>query len=217
VASATVQVGRRRKSRSREQALSYSMGHRIRVEIVAALNEGPRTADQLARIVRQPVNKITHHIEELVRDKSIEVAWTERVRNFERSYYRAIKQIYYTDEEFAAMTPEEKKVVVGLPLQSIMAESLSAYWSGSMLNDSSLWLAWRWFNVDREGRQEIAEEQAAFWDRMKEIETRSTARRTKSNEEAVSVIVTELGFERSRPSEAPPDVFDDGENLTAEE
>ena len=50
-------------------------------------------------------------------------------------------------------------------------------WAWEMPNDPRVWLAWNWFNVDAQGRKEIANEQERSWKRMQEIEVESTNRR----------------------------------------
>jgi DNA-binding transcriptional ArsR family regulator len=192
------------KERSVEEAVSYAVGHRIRIEVLAALNEGPRSPDELARIVRQPLSKVTHHIQELLKSNSIEIARTEQVRNFTQNFYRAVEVAYHSDEEHAALSPEERQATYGVILQAIMAEALASFWAEKMIDDPRVWLSWRWFNVDAKGRDDIADEQARSWARVQEIEAESVARRAKSGEDAASIIVSSLGYERSRTSPNPP-------------
>jgi DNA-binding transcriptional ArsR family regulator len=188
-----------------EEIVSYALGHRIRIEILALLNEGVYTPDEISEIIGEPIGKVTHHIAELADGGVIELAKTEPVRNATRHFYCAVRQPYVTDEEAAAMTPQQRQILVGLILQSIMAESMSAFWAGNMIDDpKNTLLSWRWFNVDKQGRAEIIVELAESWGRIQEIEARSNARRLESGEEAVSVLVSMQGFLRSRSSLNPP-------------
>ena len=109
---------------------------------------------------------------------------------------RAVKMPYYSDEEVAAMTPQQQQVDAGLILQYMFAKGMFTLWAGKMQNDPRIWLAWHWFNVDEQGRNDIADEQQRPWDRMGEIEVEATNRRAKSCEDAVSIIVAGMGFER---------------------
>jgi DNA-binding transcriptional ArsR family regulator len=186
------------KARGIEEAVSYAIGHRIRVEMLCLLNEGTRSADELARVIRQPLSKATHHIRELLDSGSIEIARVEKVRNVSQNYYRAVEIPFFSDEEMAAKTTEERQAIYGLILQASTAEALASLWSGKIKDDPRVWLSWCWFNVDDEGRGEIADELAASWERLREIEVRATSRRIESGKEAVSMIVTSMGFERSR-------------------
>jgi cytochrome c biogenesis protein ResB len=105
---------------------------------------------------------------------------------------------FYSDDEVWEMTPEQRQVSAGQVLMNMIAEAMAAFWAGKMRDDRRTWLAWRWFNVDDQGRQDIADEQQRSWDRMREIECESTNRRAKSGEDAKSIIVADMGFERER-------------------
>jgi len=196
----------RRSGKSIEERVAFAMGHRTRVYVLTLLNEGVYTADQLAELIGEPVGNIAHHIRKLLEDDSIEHVKSEPVRNTLQHYYRAIKMPFYTDEELAAMTPEERQATIGLTLQCLMAEIMTAFWSGKMESDPRLWLAWRWFNVDEQGRQDMADEQERSWQRLREIEAESANRCAVSGEETVSIIGASAGFERARtaPKATPP-------------
>lgn len=197
----TVRAGQRGKSI--EEVVTYAVGHRIRVHVLTILNEGTYTPDQISRIIDEPLNKVSHHIKELLDAGSIELAKVEKVRNADQHYYRAAEMPFFSDEEVAAMPPQQRQVSAGLVLQCMMAEAMSAFWAGTIRDDPRTWLAWRWFNVDEQGRNDIADEQQRSWDRMREIEAEATNRRATSGEEAVSVIVAGMGFERARTAPDP--------------
>jgi hypothetical protein len=116
---------------------------------------------------------------------------------------------YYTDEEFAALEPLERQAIIGLTLQCAVAEVMSAFWAGKMASDLRLWLSWRWFNLDEQGRQDLADEQKRSWERVQEIEAESTSRRAATGEEPQSIIVASTGFPRERTSPTPPINFRD--------
>ncbi len=203
----TVRAGQRGKSI--EEVVAYALGHRIRVHVLMILNQGVYTPDELARIIDEPLNKVSHHIKELLDAGSIELAKVEKVRNVDQHYYRAIQMPFYTDEEVAAMTPHQRQVGSGLILQYMMAEAMSALWAGKLRDDPRVWLAWRWFNVDAQGRNDIADEQQRSWDRIQEIEAEATNRRARSGEDAVSVVVADMGYERARAApNLPPSSAD---------
>ncbi len=188
-----------RQRRSVEEAVSYAVGHRIRIEVLGILNEGPRSPSELAKLTRQPLTTISHHIKELVDSGCIELARVEKVRNADQHYYRAVELPFISDDEADSLPPEVKQEYAAVILQAIMAEGLGALWAGKMSNDPTVRMMWRWFNLDEQGRQELADEQRESWERIVEIEARSTARRVESGEEATSMVVTAMGFERARP------------------
>lgn len=196
---------RQKRGRTIEEVVSYSLGHRTRIEILTLLNEATYTPDEIAEMLGEPLGRVTHHINELVDRGAIELAKTEPARNWTRHYYRAVEQPYISEEQALRMTPQQRQIFVGVVLQSIMVESMSAFWAGNLIDEPShTLLSWRWFNVDRQGQQEIIEELAGSWERVQEIEARSTARRSETNEEAISMVVAMQGFKRSRASRRPP-------------
>jgi DNA-binding transcriptional ArsR family regulator len=186
-------------------AVAYAITHQTRAEIRALLNEGPRSQEELARSIRAPASKnIAHHLREMLADGSIELAYVKPVRNALEHYYRAVEIPFYTDEEIAAMPPEAREAIAGVILEGVMSEAMAALWAGRMVNDRRVWLSWRWFNVDAQGRGDIADDQARHWERVREIEVESLGRNAKSGEPTKSIIVTSLGFERFRFSAPQP-------------
>jgi len=190
---------KRDQKRSVEEAVSYGVGHRIRIEILGLLNEGTYSASDLARLIHQPLTTIGHHVKELVNSGCIELARIEKVRNTDQHFYRAAALPFVTDEEAEALPPEVKQEYAALILQAIMAEGLGSLWAGKMNNDPTVRMMWRWYNLDAEGRQELADEQRESWERIMDIEAKSTNRRTESGEAPVTMIVASMGFQRSRP------------------
>lgn len=204
----TRRPGQRRKTI--EEVVPYAISHRTRVHILIVLNEGTFTPGQIAEVIGEPLNNVSNHIRELADAGSIELAKKEAVRNTILHYYRAVEMPFYSDEEIAAMPAQQRQVSAGLVVQSMIAEVLAALSAGK-LRDPRVWLAWNWFNVDEQGREDIMAEQARSWSRVQEIEVESTNRRAESGEEATSIIVTQLGYERARkgPQVSPPSAGDE--------
>lgn len=186
------------QGRSIEQAVSYAMGHRIRIEVLALLNEGSRSPSELAKLLKQPLSTISHHIKELRDSGCIELAKIEQRRNANEHFYRAVEVPFVSDDEAKALPFEVRQEYAAVILQALMAEGLAALWAGKLSADP-VWMSWRWFNLDAKGRREAQEEQAAFWSRMKDIEVASANRVAESGEDTISTVIAELGFERFRP------------------
>lgn len=198
------------RNKSIEEVVAYAISHRTRVHILITLNEGTFTPGQIAEIIGVPLNSVSNHVRELVDAGSIELAKTEQVRNATLHYYRAVEMPFYSDEEIAAMTPQQRQVSAGLVVQSLIAELMAALWGGK-LADPEVWLAWNWFYVDQQGRRDVLDEEAKFWKRVQDIEVESANRRAESGEEAVSMLVTQLAYERARKGPTPSPASPDGE------
>lgn len=193
-----------RGARGVEDAVSYAVGHRTRLEIVAALHEGPASADGLARIVGKPLSTVTHHIEELLKDGLIGIAKTEKVGNLIQTYYRVIKLSEFSKEEVAAMTPAERHALFALVVQSTTTEAMCSLWAGKMIDDPRIFLAWNRINLSKQGREDLADEQVRSWERMREIECEDANRRAETGDQGVTYIISSFGFERSRTTASAP-------------
>jgi len=196
-------------ARGVEDSVSYAVGHRIRIEILAALHEGPESADGLAKIIGRQLSIVTYHIEELLKDGSIEVAYSRPIRtNMSQYFYRVVELPEYSEEEIAAMTPEERHALAALILQATTVEALASLWAGKLHTDPRVKLIWDRFNLDQQARDELADEQAESWGRVKGIAGDAANRMAKSGEKGVTYVVQIFGYERSRSAAPPPLVLE---------
>jgi len=199
------EVTNRLRKREIEDAVSYALGNGVRVDILCYLNEAPRSPSELAGLMNLELSKVEHHIKELLASRSIELAHVEKGSgNTRRHFYRAVEIPYFTDAEMWAMPFEARQEIYGLILQSSVAEALAAFRAGKVSNDPRVCMAWRWFNLDAQGRRDLADENARSWDRLMEIEAESADRRTLTEEEGVSIIVSLLAHERARYLDKSP-------------
>jgi hypothetical protein len=108
------------------------------------------------------------------------------------------------------MTPNERQALAGLILQASMAEALASLRAGKLRDDPRVMLAWNRLNLDKDGRNDAADEQVRSWERLHEIEAESTNRRAKTGEDGITYVITSFGYERSRTS--APDPVPSGED-----
>jgi DNA-binding transcriptional ArsR family regulator len=198
-----------RGARGFQEAVSYAVGHRIRVEILVALHDlETASATELARIVHEPLSTVTHHVSELLKAGSIRIARTEKVRSVNQHFYSVVNPLYLSDEDQASMSVEEQEEVCRVILQSLIAEALASFWAGNLVDDPRLFLYWSWYNVDEEGRAAIADEQERAWKRFQAIEREAAARCAASGVEPFSVLVSQMSFRRARTAARPKNSVD---------
>jgi DNA-binding transcriptional ArsR family regulator len=185
------------------EAVRFANAHGVRTDILCLLNEYSYTAQELSRLVGQPLSTITHHLEALLEHGSIEVASQRQIRNFVQNRYRAIEIPFFTDEAMAELTFDQRQQVYGLIIQAATAEAMASFSAGKISDDPRALMAWKWFNVDRQGKEEIADELASSWERVLDIEAKSMQRRCETGEPASTLIVTSFGYERTRQPDEP--------------
>jgi DNA-binding transcriptional ArsR family regulator len=183
--------------RTAAEAASYALGHRTRIEILAALNEHEHSASELARLVRQPLSTVGHHLTELVASGSIEVAEIRKIGNVEQKIYRSITSGFYSEAEVADLNFEERQALYSVILQTSGAEAMNALLSGAISNEPKAWLVWNRFNLDQQGWEDAGIVFQRAWDQLNAIEAESNARRAASGEDAKPYICNLQAYPRS--------------------
>jgi DNA-binding transcriptional ArsR family regulator len=181
-----------------DEAVPYNLGHWIRVEALSILNDGPASPSEIARMIGSTVSKVGNHIKALLDNESIEFVRVETARNANEHFYRAIERPFLTDEETRALPTKVRHKITGIIIQGILAEVLSAFRAKKMDHDDDIWMSWRSFNLDAQGRREVADEKAESYERVVEIAARAADRLAESGETGTSVVVAMMSFIRSR-------------------
>lgn len=187
-----------------EELTSRGLSHRVKIEILALLHDGPASSSQMARYLRENEVKVWNHVQSLLKDGSIEEAGYVEDRNHRIVFYRQVELPFFSDEAIAAMTPEQRQITAALILQASAAEALAALWAGKMHSDPRVWLAWEPITLSQRGREEIADEQQRNWDAMKEIAARDAEHRGQTGEEGRPFIIATFGYWRHRDEPHEP-------------
>jgi DNA-binding transcriptional ArsR family regulator len=186
------------RTRPIDEAVLFAVGHRIRVDALAILAEGTHSVNEIAEMLDEDVRLVGNHIRKLFDAGCIEAAGTAQVRNVTEHFYRAVTMPYISDEAYRAMSPKARREIIGLIIQSIMAESMASFQCRKLEKDEDAWLLWDSLDLDAEGRRELAAELEARYSRFLKIKKKSEARMAKSGEKGVPTVVALMGFERSR-------------------
>ena len=191
------------------EAVAYAVGNWIRNEALSILAEGKRSTSELAKMLGLDTKLVGNHIRELYDSGCIEIAGTAKRGNVTETFYRTVILPYITDEAYRAMSIEERRDVNGVTVQSILTETLAAFGAGKMEADEALWLLWDAFNLDAQGREEVAQALAESYERVVDIAAEAVNRMAKSGETGTTTILSLTSFQRSRPGRpergyAPP-------------
>jgi DNA-binding transcriptional ArsR family regulator len=213
VKHAELKPGRRpTKERTRlpEDAPTFAANHRIRLLSLILLHEGEYSAAEIAEMIGEETPIVSNHLRDLYDAGSVEFVGYKGEGNFKRAVYRAVKCPVITDEEFQAMSAEERYETAGVVVQWIVAECLASYREKRMAGDEAVCLISDEPNLDAEGRLELHDLLTACWSGeaedvltelqgVKEIAVRATNRMAKSGEAGTTVVVSLMAFERARP------------------
>lgn len=195
---AVPKISDRRKQRDAADAVSHAVAHRIRVDILTVLHEGPASQKQLAKELREPLSNICHHVKELKETGAIEIAYSRLAGNVEQHFYRATSAASYEPEELAALSPEEHQGLSRIIVQSITAELLASLRAGKLSGDPYAATAWDRLKLDDQGYKDLNDNARKYFDRCYEIAAEAAERMSESDEPGKTYIAAVMGFERSR-------------------
>jgi len=180
-------------------AVAYAFGHWIRVEALAILAEGKISVGEIAKIIGVDVKLLSGHIRGLYDCGCIEDAGVAKIRNTNEHFYRAVTLPFISDDDYRAMSRENRRDVIGLIIQAIIAETLASLRAGKLETDDNVRLIWDCLYLDTRGRQEVVDYLAEAYEGLLDIKARNANRLAESGESGTTMIVSVTGFERSRP------------------
>jgi DNA-binding transcriptional ArsR family regulator len=200
--SAVQPVGRKppkERTKRSDEALTHSINHWIRVEVIAILAEGEFSAGEIARMIDVDVKNVRGHVKDLYDSGCIEFAGYKMVSGGMRPIYRALVLPVVYDEMYREMSLKDRHELNGAVVQGILAETVSSYRNEKMDRDEELCLLWDALNLDAEGKRELLRLLIATWEGAQEINGKSANRMAQSGETGDVTFVGLLGFKRGRP------------------
>lgn len=197
------------RTRLPNDAPSYAVGHRIRLESLIILHERESSAAEIAKLLGEDVRVVTNHLRDLYAAGCIEFVGHEGEGNIRKAVYRAVTRPLVNDDEYEAMSLDERHEVNGVAVQWIVAEYLSSYRNDKMDRDKELCLVTDAPILDAMGKEEVRDLLTASWSGdadeilkalkgVREIAARAAGRMAESGETGTTVVVTLTAFERGR-------------------
>jgi predicted transcriptional regulator len=187
-----------RKKKEIVEAITYAFGHWIRLEALAILAEGKVSVAEVARIIGITVNRLSGHIRGLYQHGCIEYMGAGTSGNANEHFYRAVMLPHISDEEYRAMSPEERRDPIGLIIQASIAETLAALRAGRFDNDKHARAICRVLLTDLQGKIEVQKHVLGVYEQLVGIKVANVNRLAKSGELGTTAILALSGFERNR-------------------
>ena len=197
-----------------------ALKHPLRVRILEVLCEGDISPIQFLHQGMLPpgikfeddqnaVSTISYHFKVLMRAGCIELVDTRQRRGATEHIYRSKAFAFHTDEEFAAMSFEERKAISRSTLQTLIARADGAILAGTFDQRADRHLSWLSMELDEEGWEELRDLQAETLERAQAIKAAAIARnhdRAERGAKQVTFPTTfgALGFESPPTSYSRP-------------
>lgn len=180
---------------SLDRRVVRAMGHPVRVQALAILNERVASPNEIAKELDQTVGHVSYHVKVLKECDCIELVDTAPRRGAMEHYYRATDRAFINVEGWEALPASLRPGVSASGIQAIFNDVSSAVMAGTFDKRTDRHLSWTPMLVDEEGWDEVRTSMREMLERVFEIQSASAERLTKEDAPGIPVSVAMLSFE----------------------
>jgi DNA-binding transcriptional ArsR family regulator len=170
-----------------DSRLAKALAHPLRVQLLAALNEGVASPNELAKKLGEPLTNVSYHVRMLHDLGTIELVDTEPRRGALEHYYRAIVRPFFGERDWKRLPKNARGSISDAVLQLVWDDAAEAIKAGIFDEREDRHLSRSVLVVDEEGWEELHDVLAETLDRAMQIQADSASRASKSDGETFSV------------------------------
>src|SRR5215213_5874270 len=162
--------------------MTKALAHPLRVQLLAALNQGVASPNELAKKLDEPLTNVSYHVRMLHDLGTIELVETEPRRGALEHYYRAIVRPFFADREWKRLPRNARGSISDAVLQLVWDDTAEAIKTGIFDERDDRHLSRTVLAVDEEGWEELNELLMDTVDRAMQIQADSAGRATKADD-----------------------------------
>ncbi len=170
-----------------DSRLAKALAHPLRVQLLAALNQGVASPNELAKKLDEPLTNVSYHVRMLHDLGTIELVDTEPRRGALEHYYRAIVRPFFSDREWKRLPKNARGSISDAVLQLVWDDTAEAIKSGQFDERENRHLSRTVLAVDEQGWDELNEMLLEMIDRAMQVQADSAARAAKADGETFCV------------------------------
>lgn len=191
-----------------ESTLNAIVAHPIRVAAYVVLAERVASPNEIASETGLNLRLVAYHVRQLEKFNVIELVETRQVRGATEHFYRATIRPYSSDEDWAAMSQEQRDTLTRFTLQMIFANVHQALEAGTFDSHLQRWLLRVALALDDEGYEEMGKLEQERYERALEIEANCVRRLSKlsveeRNEATIPTLSVAMVFPTPRRLRTP--------------
>jgi DNA-binding transcriptional ArsR family regulator len=185
-----------KKARALDSTLGAIVAHPLRSQCLTILAERTASPNELAIELKEDVGNVSYHVKQLLKMEAIELVSERPVRGAVEHFYRAVKRPLVTDEEFAALSLEERLRFARHILQLATADAATALEATTFAQRPDHHVSRMPILVDEEGWAELNEIYAEALQRTLDVQAASAERMaTDSDVAGIPATVVAMFFE----------------------
>jgi DNA-binding transcriptional ArsR family regulator len=170
-----------------DSRLAKALAHPLRVQLLAALNEGVASPNELAKKLDEPLTNVSYHVRMLHDLGCIELVETEPRRGALEHYYRAIVRPFFGERDWKRLPKNARGSISDAVLQLVWEDAAEAIKSGLFDEREDRHLSRSVLVVDEEGWEALHDVLADTLDKAMQIQADSASRASKGDGETFSV------------------------------
>ena len=189
-----------------DSRLAKALAHPLRVQLLAALNEGVASPNELAKTLGEPLTNVSYHVRMLHDLGCIELVDTEPRRGALEHYYRAVVRPFFAERDWKKLPRNARGSISDAVLQLVWDDTSEAIKGGLFDERDDRHLSRSVLLVDEEGWGDLQDLLAETLDRAMEIQAESASRASKSDGETFAanlVMMTHPTPSSAKESTAP--------------
>jgi DNA-binding transcriptional ArsR family regulator len=186
--------------------MAKALAHPLRVQLLAALNAGVASPNELAKKLNEPLTNVSYHVRMLHDLGCIELVDTEPRRGALEHYYRAIVRPFFGDRDWKRLPKNARGSISDAVLQLVWDDTAEAIKTGLFDEREDRHLSRSVVCVDEQGWRDLNDLLVQTLDQTMQIEADSAARAAKGDSERFGVNVVMMSHpapSSSKQSTAP--------------
>jgi DNA-binding transcriptional ArsR family regulator len=170
-----------------DSRLAKALAHPLRVQLLAALNEGVASPNELAKRLDEPLTNVSYHVRMLHDLGCIELVETEPRRGALEHYYRAVVRPFFGDRDWKRLPRNARGSISDAVLQLVWEDAAEAIKGGLFDEREDRHLSRSVLSIDEKGWHDLHDLLAQTLDRAMQIQADSASRASKNGDEAFNV------------------------------
>ena len=191
---------KRETSSAVDSRLAKALAHPLRVQLLAQLNQGVASPNELAKKLGEPLTNVSYHVRMLHDLGCIELVETEPRRGALEHYYRAVVRPFFSDRDWKRLPQNARNSISDAVFQLIWDDAAAAIKDGSMEERDDHHLSRTVLAVDEQGWQDLHDLLAQTLEQAMDIQAQSASRASKTDGETFCANV--VMFTHPTPSTA---------------
>ena len=170
-----------------DSRLAKALAHPLRVQLLAALNEGVASPNELAKKLDEPLTNVSYHVRMLHDLGCIELVETEPRRGALEHYYRAIVRPFFGDRDWKRLPRNARGSISDAVLQLVWEDTATALKEGLFDARTDRHLSRSVLAIDEQGWEDLQDLLAETLESAMGIQAESASRASKGDGETFAV------------------------------